>query len=593
MSLVVQRLGAEPSVMPAAEAALLGERVNFGSLSLGERVRQWAIETPSAVALESTDVTLSYAQLDRRVNQLGRWLQARGAGPDTLVALSLQRSIELVVAMLASWRVGAAFVPLDPTWPDARRDAVLAEARPVLVVTATDVTHLSWDSLADEPLRREISLREAAYVLYTSGSTGRPKGVVVEHAALLNYVAAASRALDLRQCRRWGLVGSLATDLAYTALFGGLFNGASVVVARAAEVGDADSFARFVSEHNIDALKIVPSHLDALLECAGPVLPRRLILGGEATSASLVERIRRHAPDCRISNHYGPTETAVGVMIHTVEPSEPAAALPLTTALPNCDVWLLDANLGPVTGEGIGEIYVGGPQVCRGYLGSDESAVFVSHPLLPGERLYRTGDLAYRLPQGGLRLAGRVDSQVKIQGFRVEPAEVEAALLECPGVRQAVVIAKQTDGVLIAFLVGPEAGAVSELRRELGKRLPAYMVPADCIRLDTLPRLANGKIDRKQLAQWPTQLSSPDGPATARDSLEGLIAEHMARLLGRECLGVSDDFFELGGHSLLVIRLVARLGRLLGVDIAPGLVFDWPTPSALAAALRTSGGVTE
>ena len=659
---------AERNALLAMNAAVL----DCGTLALPARIAQWAERTPDAPALQDGERTLNYAELIQHANRLAHWLIAQGVGPERLVALNIERSIDLVVALLAVWRAGGAYLPLEPEWPQARRQRILADAKPVLVLSSSPfkgevgwgmglsamhqthphpkdgtqackpvpfrrriacdpkpllhplegegiqgrgeiwVSHgadgdawpcpqVKLDAIAtevaalpDAPPDVDVSLRNAAYVLYTSGSTGTPKGVVIEHAQLLNYTAAASQAMALDRCRRWALTTTVAADLGNTALFGALLNGACLVVANAEDMRDGESFARFMRCHAIEGLKIVPSHLEALLEAETPVLPQTLILGGEATPHAFVERIARLAPACRIFNHYGPTETTVGVMVHAVDPAvaPPGNVLPLTKVLPNCRVYVLDAAMNLAPTGALGEIYIGGAQVCRGYLNRTPDAVFVDDPFRPGERLYRSGDLGCHLPDGGIRLAGRADHQLKVRGFRIEPAEVEAALLRQPRVRQAVVTPwqpAQGGTELIAFLVA-DAGHDSvegrrKLRTALTRDLPAAMLPSRFVFLAQVPRLANGKVDRRALADHALM---PTAAATVapRDDIEFVLVDCMARLLERECISVHDDFFELGGHSLLAIKLVARIRKLLKIEIPPATVFDHPSAAKLAAVLR-------
>jgi len=568
-----------------------GEGIDAGIQTVADRIAHWAQATPDAPALEAGGQRLSYREFDARIDRLAHWLVAQGVTAGSIVALNLPRSIELPVAIFAAWRAGAAYLPLEPEWPEARRAAVLADAGPVLVLDAATLPAL--DGTHDATPAHRIALQDLAYVLYTSGSTGKPKGVAIEQGHLLNYVAAASAAMKLDTCRRWALTSSVVADLGNTALFAAFFNGACLVVAAEDETKDADAFARFMAAHEIDAIKIVPSHLEALLECESPRLPRTLVLGGEAAPRALVERIARFAPQCAIYNHYGPTETTVGVMVHAL----PAGAqvpeqLPLTRVLANNRVHVLDNALGLVPAGGLGEVYVGGTQLCRGYLNRDAGNAFVADPFNPGQRLYRTGDLAYVRADGGIRLAGRADHQVKIHGFRVEPAEVEAVLLAQPGVRQAVVLAVLDAAgatTLSAFFVADAALADGRaLRERLATLLPAHMVPTSLTAVDAFSRLPNGKIDRLALAAIVPVAASHKTRIEPRDALEAVLADGMAALLGSGPIGVEDDFFELGGHSLQVIKLVARIRKLLQVEVAAGVVFDHPTPAALAAALRAA-----
>ncbi|MBO9643773.1 MAG: non-ribosomal peptide synthetase [Pseudacidovorax sp.] len=579
-------------------STLRGESVDIGAASLSERIARWAEVAPSAPALEAAALRLDYRALHARVNRVAHWMAAQGVGAGSLVALNMSRSADLVVAMLASWRLGAGYLPLEPEWPAARREAVLADAAPALTLEALpgDAQLGGWPDLLPT---REPSPEAPAYLLYTSGSTGRPKGVRIGQRQLLNYVAAASRAMGLARCRRWALTSSVVADLGNTALFGALYNGACLVIAGPDDMDDAQAFAAFMRRCEIDALKMVPSHLEALLEARAPVLPATLVLGGEATPRALVERLWRLAPSCAIYNHYGPTEATVGVMVHAVQAGADAAplpdVLPLTQVLANNRVHVLDEAMLPVAPGATGMLYVGGAQLSPGYLGQDAGDAFIADPFQPGERLYRTGDLAQVLPEGGIRLAGRADHQVKVRGFRVEPAEIEAVLLAQAGVRQAVVLAVaggERGTQLHAFVVGDGQAKADALLARLGTLLPAHMVPAQCTMLAAFPRLGNGKIDRLALGPLAGTAEPVSPPVMPPDVLVAFLAGCIAGVLQRESVGAYDDFFALGGHSLLVIKLVARIRKRLGVEIAPGIVFDHPSASALAASLREAQGGT-
>ncbi|WP_431257301.1 non-ribosomal peptide synthetase [Roseateles chitinivorans] len=660
-------------VGPVERAALLrageGERRHAGALTVSQHVAEWAALSPQAPALEAGGVVLDYRALNQRANRLARAMTSLGVAPGSLVALDLPRGADLIVAMLAAWRAGAAYLPLEPGWPAARRRALLADARPALVLSASsprgdgdgdgdgdevasalltgdvitpagrpgiDLRQLDGTQPATQP-----RLEDLAYVLYTSGSTGHPKGVAIEHGQLLNYVVASTVAMDLAASRRWGLTSSVVADLGNTALFGALFNGACLVIANDDDTRSPAAFARFVETMRIDAVKIVPSHLEALLEDDAARVPRTLVLGGEAAPRALIERLRRLAPDTVIHNHYGPTETTVGVLVHRVRASDLQGgdALPLTQALANNRVLVLDEAMRLAPAGGLGQVFIGGSQVCRGYLGREVQGAFIDDPFHPGERLYRTGDVARVLAEGGLRLVGRADHQVKVRGFRVDPAEIEVALLALPGVRQAVVLAEpgatgeielsacvvlESDGGSAATAGtaatggagaatatdrpsqsdGPDRAAQSEpverIRESLKAALPSHMVPTRFHAFDVFPRLANGKLDRgaivvRMAAEAATAVAASstsatggigNAPGAPRDALEVVLAQGMGLLLGRGPIGIDEDFFELGGHSLMVIRLVARLRKLLGIEIEPGLVFDHPTVAELAAALR-------
>ncbi len=603
-------LASLPLVGPDERARLLawqGPARDFGTRTIVERVRDFALTQGGAAALSAPDLSLSYAQLEARVAAAAARLVVAGAAADRPVAIALPRSGGLVVALLAAMRAGAPYLPLDPEWPAERRARILEQARPGVTIVEADgapdgaARHaaITIDALLAAPPVGEaqeaasVSIDGPAYLLFTSGSTGMPKGVPIGQRQLLNYALAVGEVLGFDASRRFALTSTVAADLGNTTLFGALAHGACLVVATADDMRDGDAFARFVREHAVDVVKIVPSHLDALLDAREPALPGLVVLGGEAASEALLERIARIAPATRIVNHYGPTETTVGVAVHELRRADAEAGrhvsgLPLSTALANCRLRVLDAERRLVPTGATGELYVGGAQLCAGYLGNARAEAFVDDPFEAGERLYRTGDLARVEPDGGVRIVGRADDQVKIRGFRIELGDVEAALRRLPSVRQAAarVVARGSDHELAAFVVPGEASvAVEAIKAELRARVPEAMVPARIVLLAELPRLANGKIDRQALPDPfdATRAAPTRAPATA---LETLLAQTAATLLERDAIGVDDDFFALGGHSLLVIRFVTRVQDLLRVELLPATVFEHPTIAALAAALQ-------
>jgi amino acid adenylation domain-containing protein len=613
--------------------------------TLADYISAWSKNTPDQIALTLESTQLTYAQLEERVKLLAVRLRSQGIKTDSIVALALPRSINLVVSILAIWRLSAAWVPLDLQWPTQRKCMIIEQSTAALTISdsvhwpaETDEQSKSQDKtkilLLDEPDEHvlddvvlnaielstiefsPVSLQQAAYIIFTSGSTGTPKGVIIEHSQLVNYVTSASKQLELENCKSYAMTSTVAADLGHTSLFSALFNGATLHIANDHEIQDGTLFTQFIQKNKIDCLKIVPSHLNALLDLDTDstsdniALPSTLILGGESIPPSLVSSIFNAEPSCRLFNHYGPTEATVGVLYHQLHIDENIQqGIPLSHAFENCQVIILDNNMQKVPTGALGELYIGGQQLCRGYLTKNFENVFIDNPFNAGEQLYRTGDLARYLPNGSIQLCGRQDHQVKIRGFRIELAEVEQILLKQPDIIQAVVCTWQPDEnkdasnqQLIAYVQQKVQRKVQGEKEQTTEEwlqstidslpdvLPSAMLPAHVFQLDHIPRLANGKIDRKSLSS-PEELIVNNEFTTPSSALEELLAGEMAELLNLEKISTSQSFFNLGGHSLLIIKLVSRLRKQLQVDIHPGVVFDNPSIIELAVALNNDGGV--
>jgi len=590
--------------------------VEFGTPLLPDRIQGWARSAPERLALVFGARARSHADLDRDVETLAAALHRRQVGRGDLVALALPRSDDLYIGILAVWRLGAAYVPVDTGWPRDRVTQILDICRPKALLAsrqaqgqegacgAIDVLHVEdvrQDGVAGAaPTRAPARPEQLAYVVFTSGSTGTPKGVRISHGSLHNYVAGAAQALELERRQHYAVVSSVAADLGYTTLFGGAYVGATLHIAAEQEVQDGPSFSRFLASHAIDCLKIVPSHLDALLEGNGDaVLRGLLVLGGEAAQPGLLRKLRAQPAGLEVVNHYGPAETTVGVAIHrfdelnSADPDALADMVQLSQILPNNRVYVLDEQLRHVDDGVEGELHIGGAQLFDGYVGDDDRRKVVDDPYAPGELLYATGDRAVRRQGGAIVLRGRKDDQVKLRGFRVELAEVEAAACRTPGVGLACAKVAQAGGVdrLLLYFVngGMEGGSPvrvepAAVREALAAMLPNYMVPDQVIALDAFPRLPNGKIDRRML---PVDLPTPVTASPAGESpVDLLLARLAGDLLKRDNVQAGDDFFAIGGHSLLVIRLVARIRERLEVRIPPSVVFRNPVFTQLADYIR-------
>jgi len=577
------------------------------------RFEAHAATTPDAVALVADGHTLTYRELNRRANLLARDLIARGVAADVPVAVLAERSAEMVVALLAILKAGGAYVPLDREYPADRLAYMLGNSGAALLLAqhanrlpalpdSLDVIDLSRaPQEAGDAINPAVNLHAShlAYVIYTSGSTGQPKGVGVSHGALAHYLHGVLGELALPPGLQMAMVSTPAADLGHTVLFGALASGAALHLPERRCVFDAAAFARYMAAHRIDVLKIVPSHLRALLDgaaaaatAAHDVLPAHtLVLGGEACDAPLRARIHAARPGCRLVNHYGPTETTVGVLVHVAGTTpQPGAGLPLGQPLPDTVAYVLDAELTPLP-EGVsGELYLGGAGLARGYLGRAALTAdrFVPDPFSRhGARLYRTGDRVRRHADGLFEYLDRIDDQVKIRGFRVEPGEIAAQLAALPGICQAAVVADTTDsGLRLVGYAVPDAGTqadAGELRRALAAVLPSHMVPAALVVLDALPLTANGKLDRRALPRANAPANVAGEPP--QGDLETRLATIWQDLLHVPAVSRHDNFFALGGHSLLAVQLLSRIQGELGIDAPLALLFGAASLAELAAAL--------
>ena len=530
---------------------------------LHDLIEAQAKRTPLAPAVAFEGKVLTYAQLDAQANALAHHLVARGVGPDSTVGLKVERSLELVVGILGILKAGGAYVPIDPSFP-AERAAFIAQDSGAKLVLDKD-----WDWAAERADAPVVDVKEQhlAYVIYTSGSTGKPKGVGVEHRNIVNYVHGVIERLRLEPGMSYATVSTIAADLGNTVIFPALVTGGCLHVIAQERTENGALLGEYFEREKIDVLKIVPSHFAAL--DPQRVMPRkRLILGGEASRLDWIERLRMLAPDCEIYNHYGPTETTVGVLTYHVKNilSTTSGTLPLGKPLPNVRVELVD-----------GEIVIGGAQVARGYL---------NRPELTAEKfadgVYRTGDRGRLLADGSIEFCGRVDHQVKVHGYRVELGEIEAALRAHHGVRDAVVLLRDSE---LAAFVAPAGTDSRALKEHLKASLPQYMVPASIAVLDKLPLNANGKLDRQALAMFEVQKESK-GHA-ARSETEKALAEIWAALLKVDSIGVDDDVFDLGAHSLMAMKALTQIRDRFDVNLSLRNLFERPTVAGLAEAVES------
>jgi amino acid adenylation domain-containing protein len=558
-----------------------------------------AARTPEATALEFGDDRLDYGELDRRANRLAHRLCGLGIGAETPVAILMERSPALVVAILAVLKAGGAYLPLYASAPDARLAALIREAgAPILLADrlaqgrrlGQDARILVVDDdLSSEPgpatspqIDRDPG--QLAYVMYTSGSTGMPKGIRIADRDVV--ALACDRCWQDGAQARVLMHSPLAFDASTYEIWVPLLAGGTMVMAPPGEL-DLDRLTGTILAKAVSSAFITTSLFNLIAdECPGTFRNMRSVwTGGEAASAAAFSRVLQACPGISVVNGYGPTEMTVFALSHDVtEP--PANTVPIGRPLDNTQAYVLDAALRPVSADEIGELYLAGVGMARGYLARPgfTAARFVANPFGPaGSRMYRTGDRSKWRPDGALDFAGRADDQVKIRGFRIEPGEVAAALSAEASVAQAAVVTREDrpgEKRLVGYVVARHRDCDPvALRRALAARLPDYMVPAALVVLSALPLTPNGKLDRKALPPpdfTPAALRAPRTPQ--EEILVGLFAE----LLGMEQVGIDDGFFDLGGHSLLATRLISRIRSTFGVELSIRMIFDAPTAAALA-----------
>lgn len=621
-------------------------------------------QTPQDIAVICEEEKLTYSQLNALANQLAHHLRHLGVKPDDCVGICVERSPWILIGLLGILKAGGAYVPLDPILPHERLKFMVDNSQAQIVITqqhlksiisplAAQTVILDGDETvishySEANLDIKVTSENLAYVIYTSGSTGKPKGVAIEHRQLVNYVQGIIDRLQLPKKASYGLISTFGADLGNTMIFPSLCHGGCLHIISQENMTDPLGLEDYLSQQRgIDYLKIVPSHLQALIsESPNPsqILPKKtLVLGGETTPWELVQKVKKLAPNCQIVNHYGPTETTVGVLTYQVTQESQdrgTASVPLGSPLPNTQIFVLDSQLRPVPVGFPGEIYIGGDNLARGYLNQPNLTQdrFQSHPfnqqltlkvknshlklkITRGEwfnreakfkmqtshtttlnlknfkiklsqRLYRTGDLAHYLPDGNIEFLGRIDHQIKLHGFRIELGEVEAKLKNHPSVRDTrVMVREKTDEnkLLVAYVVSYATNKpkISELRNFLQKSLPEFMIPNCFVFLDRIPLTPNGKLDRQKLPLPEITRSQVETTyVSPRTPQEGTLAKIWADILHLEQVGVEDNFFELGGDSILGTQIVAR-AKLAGLKLKPIDLFEHQTIAALAKIIET------
>ncbi len=577
-------------------------------MTLPHRIETQAANSPDAVAAAFEDRSLTYRELDARANAVALRLHSLGVRPETRVGICMERSLEMLAALLGILKAGGAYVPLDPAYPAERLAFMVGDAGAPVLVTDTRCREVvktpaattvcideDWWSDANAEAAcpsAAIDGRNLAYVIYTSGSTGKPKGVQIPHRALMNFLESMRHEPGLSSEDVLLAITTLSFDIAGLELWLPLVSGARVELIGRRAASDGRRLIDALARSRATILQATPATWRMLIEAGWPG-DRRLkaLCGGEALSPELASEL---LPRCgSLWNMYGPTETTVWSTLARIEDAKPPIAIGRPIA--RTTVYVLDGNLEPVPQGTAGELYIGGDGVARGYLNRPDLTAekFIANPFEPGTTFYRTGDLARYRPDGQIECLGRLDHQVKIRGFRIELGEIESALLRLPAVRQAVVVAGESrpgTKQLIAYIVPAQGGspAIGELRAALAERLPDYMVPAVFVTLDALPLTPNGKIDRRALPP-PDRHRDPEDVAAPRDALELQLVKIWETALGVSPVGIHDNFFDIGGDSLLAVGVFLRIEEALGVNLPLATLLQAPTIQQLAALLREDG----
>ncbi|MGD7411389.1 amino acid adenylation domain-containing protein, partial [Ralstonia pseudosolanacearum] len=622
-------------MLPAAERQHLLAGADAAAHAVSEATlpqlfERQAAQTPEAIAVVFEAQSLTYAELNRRANRLAHGLIAQGIGPAQFVGIALPRGLDLLVALLAVLKAGAAYLPLDPDYPQDRLAFMIEDAQPTLVITHAAVADRlpagapQWTLDAPETEAR-LSRMPAAdptdahrvrpllpshpvYVIYTSGSTGKPKGVVIEHRNVARLLRVTEPPFRFDHTDVWTLFHSFAFDFSVWEIWGALAYGGRLVVVPALCARAPDAFYALLCREGVTVLNQTPSAFQQLIAAqARSDAAHRLrciVFGGEALELhTLLPWIRRNDPErTRLINMYGITEITVHATFCPIGRAdiEAGAGSRIGTPLADLRLHLLDEALEPVPVGVLGELYIGGPGLARGYLNRPALTAerFIASPFgPPGARLYKSGDIGRRLPDGTFEFLGRNDDQVKIRGFRIELGEIEAKLAAQPGVRDAVVLAREDragDKQLVAYLVPEASGALhaATLRDSLARELADYMLPSAYVMLDTLPLTVNGKLDRKALPAPQGDAYVRRGDAAPQGAMETALAAIWSAVLQRESIGRHDNFFELGGHSLLAVRLLSQIRDALQLEMPLSALFSHPSLAGFAAAAEQTGRTT-
>ncbi|QJB31967.1 non-ribosomal peptide synthase/polyketide synthase [Chitinophaga oryzae] len=616
-----QQIGLLPMLTSGEEQQLLAVKGNYEKeytqqITFADLFEAQANRSPEAIAVAFENNTLTYRELNERANCLAHYLRSRRVKAGTLVPVCMERSLDMVVSILGILKAGGAYVPVEPDFPEDRIRFMLEDTDASNIITLSkyadrvqavpaDIILLDddWNDIkvnGKENIPGITRAEHPVYVIYTSGSTGQPKGVVVTHGNLADYIAGLTNALPLKECRSFGLMSSMATDLGNTVIFGALANGGALHIFSKEMAQDTTVLYEYLDRNPIDCIKIVPSHWKALCLPDRLLIPEKLLIfGGEALESAVAASVYATGTACTVVNHYGPTETTIGKLLHIVDRDAAyGESIPVGKPFSATQVYVLSQELQLCPVGVPGALYIGGEGVASGYLNNDEltAAKFIADPFAPGTngRLYSTGDMVKYLPDGNILFMGRVDDQVKIRGYRIELGEIERALNSCATVKQAVVVVKKDhldNKRLVAYVVAEADADVDkeEILQQLTEQLPDYMVPSLLMVLDYFPLLANGKVDKKALPEADGSSLQTDTYVAPRNEVERTLAGIWEALLGVERVGINDNFFALGGDSIITIQVVSRVRRA-GYELQVGDLFDYQTIAMLYAVMSARKG---
>lgn len=568
--------------------------------------------TPDAVAVVFEDSQLTYRQLNERANQLARYLVRIGVGPNVLVGICVERSLEMIVGLLGILKAGGAYVPVDPNFPADRIAFMLEDAEAPVLLTQDGLVHglpkhtaavvkldSDWPKIiaeSRENLPGRAQAEDLAYTMYTSGSTGKPKGVQILHRGVVNFLISMAEKPGMKASDRLLAVTTLSFDIAGLEVYLPLTLGASVEIVSRDVSSDGNRLLAKLKNSGATVMQATPATWRLLLEAGWKKSPElKILVGGEAVPVKLADELMQRADS--VWNMYGPTETTIWSTVRKFEPAE--AAISIGRPIANTEIFILDKLLQPVPIGVAGELLIGGDGLAKGYFKRPELTAekFISHPFSdnPTARLYRTGDLARYLPNGEIEFLGRIDHQVKIRGFRIELGEIEAVLRQHRGVSETVVVAREDipgDKRVVAYFIpkSKAAPSASELRAFLKEKLPLYMLPSSFVKLERMPLTPNGKVDRRALpAPGSAELEPTQVSSKPKDEVEARLVEIWESVLGTRPIGTQDNFFDLGGHSILAVRLMNRIAEVFGSELPIAILLQAPTIEQLSAIVREDG----